>query len=113
MSWARPTWRLRRLFESLFGAAEAATRDASSARAEHSPNWVRASGAAVSGASGPSIRIVLDTNQWVTSLLLRSATGAALVHMIARSGGRLVVPDAIEGEIEEVIRRRAEEAIRL
>jgi hypothetical protein len=59
----------------------------------------------------PAVGVFLDTNQWVTSLLLRSATGAALVHMIARSGGRILLPEAIEGEIEEVIKRRVDEAM--
>jgi len=47
--------------------------------------------------------ILLDTNIWRSTLLLRSGLGPALMHLINVANIRIAVPEVIEGEITKQI----------
>ncbi len=54
--------------------------------------------------------VVLDTNIWRETLLLRGGLGPALLHVIHRHQGRIGLPEVVEGEIEKQILKAGLEA---
>lgn len=54
--------------------------------------------------------VVLDTNIWRETLLLRGGLGPALLHVIHRHQGRIGLPEVIEREIEKQILKAGLEA---
>lgn len=57
------------------------------------------------------VRVLLDSNQWIESLLLRSPTGASLVHYLTRAGATLVLPDVVRQEVEAGVTKRGLAAV--
>ncbi|MFC2081822.1 PIN domain-containing protein [Candidatus Bipolaricaulota bacterium] len=51
------------------------------------------------GAQDEPIRAILDTNQWVSSSMLRSPGGDALLYAIIRTRASLCLPEIVETEI--------------
>ncbi|HEX9988719.1 MAG TPA: PIN domain-containing protein [Chloroflexia bacterium] len=56
--------------------------------------------------------VVIDTNSWLSSLMLRSGTGAALLHYLNRSGGKLGLSEVVEKETRAHILQYTLEAIK-
>src|SRR5690242_5388115 len=54
--------------------------------------------------------VVLDTNVWRSSLLLRTPIGAALLYVVRQSGGYIGLPEVIEEETVKQITRAGLEA---
>ena len=57
------------------------------------------------------ICVVVDTNTWRSSFMLRSGLGTALLHIMVRTGGRLGLPYVVESEIPKHLRYAATEAV--
>lgn len=57
-----------------------------------------------------TVCVVLDTNIWRETLLLRSGLGPALLHVIHRRDGRLGLPEVIESEIHKQLLKAGHEA---
>ena len=62
--------------------------------------------------TGGTVCVVLDTNQWFASLLLRSAAGAALLHTLGRAGGTIAVPEVVDRELRAKVDERGRKALR-
>ena len=56
--------------------------------------------------NGRRIGVVLDTNQWISTLLLRTPTAVALLHLLKRAAGVLLVPEVVERELRAKIVER-------
>jgi hypothetical protein len=57
--------------------------------------------------------VVLDTNILTSNYLLQTAAGSAVVDLVSRAKGRILLPEVIELELKNVLgRRMAEEAER-
>jgi hypothetical protein len=48
----------------------------------------------------PTKRILIDTNFWLSTKLLRGPLGIATTHLVRTSGWKLLLPEVIEREIE-------------
>lgn len=57
------------------------------------------------------ICIIVDTNIWCSSLLLKSEFGPALLHVLKRCNGKLGIPEIIELEVPKQIIKRGKAAI--
>lgn len=55
--------------------------------------------------------IIVDTNIWCSSLLLKSEFGPALLHILKRCNGKLGIPEIIKYEIPKQIIKRGKAAI--
>lgn len=55
--------------------------------------------------------VVLDTNIWRSDLLLRGPLGAALIHSLQASNGKLGLPEVVSEEMYRVVERAGSEAV--
>src|SRR4051794_25309053 len=55
--------------------------------------------------------VVLDANAWMQEWMLQSVVGGKLVDVIARSGGKLLLPEIVEREITAGTTRRAQDSL--
>jgi putative transposase len=56
------------------------------------------------------VRVVLDTNQWFSTLLLRTPTAAALLHLLTRAAGAIALPEVVERELRAKLVERGSKA---
>jgi hypothetical protein len=56
--------------------------------------------------------VILDTNIWRSSVLLRSNLGAALLYVLHRRGGRIGLPEVVEDEIHKHLLSVGREAVK-
>jgi hypothetical protein len=54
--------------------------------------------------------IILDSNIWVSSLLLRTSIGAALIYYVRQSKGYIILPEIVEQELFKHIIRVGDDA---
>ena len=50
--------------------------------------------------------VVLDANIWVAEQMLRSSLGAAMLYALVERGTKIALPEVVELEVNEVLRRR-------
>ncbi len=56
------------------------------------------------------VGVVLDTNQWFSTLLLRTPTAAALLHHLTRAAGAIALPEVVERELRAKLVERGSKA---
>lgn len=59
-----------------------------------------------SGRTKGDLLLVLDTNILTTNYLLQTAQGLAVVGLVSRAQGRILLPEVVELELKNVLGRR-------
>ena len=49
----------------------------------------------------PTLYVLLDANAWIAEWLLFSAAGAALIDLLVRGNGKLLLPEVVEREVQQ------------
>jgi hypothetical protein len=47
--------------------------------------------------------VLLDANAWINERMLRSAMGAALIHLVLQQQWRIGLPETVEGEVTHTL----------
>lgn len=55
--------------------------------------------------------VVLDSNVWISELLLQSSLGSAFLYAIAGAGAKLGLPEIVEQETTRTIEKQCEDAV--